>query len=301
MSNLKTRYEFGRHETFALREGWLDKGLGRVMTHPEGYRPDLETADDLGLGSRMVKSLAYWLDATSLITRASDGSKKRTAPGPSQLGALVYGSDPHFEYPVTAWFVHLMLARRPGSVWNWFFNDFRSHSFSRESCIEEFSRALREHSLNQTTLGVIQREVGCLLSTYAALPANEPVDPEDFTVSPMRSLALLLKHHDTGRYEKTQPLDAIPVEAFLACVTLLSADAGTHTLPLSDLVALRNSPSKLLNLDGDRISEMAHTAAETYGDEGVRLSLHGSVRTISVPEMEPESWYVRHFVRIGAH
>jgi hypothetical protein len=42
MSNLKTRYELGRHETFALREGWLDKGLGRVMTHPEGFTADLE-------------------------------------------------------------------------------------------------------------------------------------------------------------------------------------------------------------------------------------------------------------------
>jgi hypothetical protein len=298
MTVVKTRYEFGRHETFALREGWLDKGLARVMTHPEGFRPDLDTADDLGIGSRMAKSLAYWLDAAGLVARA-DG-KRKTAPPASSFGEAVYARDPHFEYPVTAWFVHLMLARRPGSVWNWFFNDFRSQSFLREGCIEEFARAIREHSANQTTQGVIQREVGCLLNTYAALPASEPVDPEDFTVSPMRSLGLVLKHQDTGRFEKAHPLDAVPVEAFVAAVALMAADRGSASLPLTDLIALRNSPGRLFNLDGDMVSEAAEAAAEAYGKEGVRLSLHGATRTITVPEGPAESWYERHFGRIGS-
>ena len=128
--------------------------------------------------------------------------------------------------------------RRPGSVWNWFFNDFRSQSFLREGCIEEFSRAIREHSVNQTTPGVIQREVACLLNTYAALPPSEPVDPEDLTVSPMRSLGLVVRHHDTGRFEKTRPLDAVPVEAFIAAVVLLAEDRGIRCVVL-DYDALR--------------------------------------------------------------
>lgn len=297
MNAVKTRYEFGRHETFALREGWLDKGLARLMTHPEGFRPDLDTADDLGIGSRMAKSLAYWLDAAGLVAR--EEGRKRGAAFASVFGKAVHALDPHFEYPVTAWFVHIMLARRPGSVWNWFFNDFRSQSFLREGCIEEFSRAIREHSVNQTTPGVIQREVACLLNTYAALPPSEPVDPEDLTVSPMRSLGLVVRHHDTGRFEKTRPLDAVPVEAFIAAVVLLAEDRGSSTLPLTDLIALRNSPGRLFNLDGDMVSEAAQAAAEAYGKEGVRLSLHGATRTITVAEGSAESWYERHFSRIG--
>lgn len=299
MTAMKTKYEFGRHETFALREGWLDKGLNRSVAHPEGFRPDLETADDLGLGSRMAKSLAYWLEATGLVERVD--SRNKTAPATSELGQLVHATDPHFEYSITSWFVHMMLARRAGSVWNWFFNDFRGHSFSREACIEEFGRHLREHSINQTTLGVMQREVGCLLATYAAPPANEPVDPEDISVSPLRSLGLVVKHHDTGRFEKAQPLDAVPVEAFLASVALLAKETGSQTLPLSDLIGMRNSPAKVFNLDGDRISEAAQLASETYASEGVKLSLLGSVRTITLPQDGAEIWYARHFTRIGVH
>ena len=298
MNSVKTRYEFGRHETFALREGWLDKGLARLMTHPEGFRPDLATADDLGIGSRMVKSLAYWLEAAGLAVK-EDGRTKGTSSA-SRFAKAVYRLDPHFEYPVTLWFMHVLLGRRPGSVWNWFFNDFRSHSFLREGCIEEFARAIREHAVNQTTPGVIQREVGCLLNTYAAPPPSEPVDPEDLTVSPMRFLGLLVRHRDTGRFEKVRPLDAVPIEAFLAAVTLLAGDRGSITLPLTDLVAARNSPGRLFNMDGDMVSDAAQAAAETYGEKGVRLSLQGATRNITVPNVPFESWYESHFARIGA-
>ena len=64
-SGSPTRFEFGRHETFPVRHGWLAKGLGRVRETGR-YDGDLETADALGLGSRMAKSLAFWLEASGL-------------------------------------------------------------------------------------------------------------------------------------------------------------------------------------------------------------------------------------------
>ena len=47
-SGSPTRFEFGRHETFPVRHGWLAKGLGRVRKTGR-YDGDLETADALGL------------------------------------------------------------------------------------------------------------------------------------------------------------------------------------------------------------------------------------------------------------
>jgi hypothetical protein len=209
-------------------------------------------------------------------------------------------TDTHFEYSVSTWFVHMILARRVGTVWNWFFNDFRSGVFDRETCVEGLLRHMRDHSVNQTTVTVIQREVACLLETYAALPASEARDPEDFTISPLQTLGLVVKHTDTGRFEKTAPLDPVPVEAFLACVQWLTEDADSETLPLSDLISRRGSPARLFNIDGDTINELAHVAAEKYGDRSVRLSLLGSTRTITMPRMTASEWYTLHFKRIGA-
>lgn len=298
MNMMKTKFEFGRHETFPLREGWLDKGLAHALSAGV-FKADIETADTLGLGRNMTKSLQFWLEATGMAGREADGYSKVPPLTATPFGRLVASSDHHFEYALSTWFVHMMLARRQGSVWSWFFNDFRPGVFDRETCIEGLFRHVRDHSVNQTTVGVIQREVACLLATYAALPASQADDPEDFTISPLRSLGLVIKHTDTGRFEKTAPLDALPLEAFLACVQWLVQDADSESLPLSDLISRRSSPARLFNVDGDKINELAHAAAETYGEAGVRLSLLGATRTITMPRMNAADWYPLHFKRIG--
>lgn len=295
----KIKFEFGRHETFTLREGWLDKGLSRIISGG-GFKGDLDTADALGLGKNMAKSLQFWIEATGLASRGGASNGRSSPLVASLLGRLVSDLDAHFEYAVSTWFVHMILARRPGTAWSWFFNDFRSGVFDRETCIESLLRFVRDHAANQTTVSVLQREVACLLGTYAALPASDAQDPEDFTISPLRTLGLLVKHTDTGRFEKTAPLDAVPVEAFLASVQWIVLDADTETLPLSDLISRRGSPARLFNIDGDTINELAQVAADEYGDRGVRLSLLGSTRTITMPRIGASEWYSLHFKRIGA-
>lgn len=292
----RLKFELGRHETFPLREGWLAKGLARLK-ETGGYRGDLDTADVLGLGSRMAKSLAFWLDGAGYL---SAPTARGHAASPTPMALAVQELDPHFEYPATVWFVHLMLARRRASVWNWFFNEFNAATFSREACIDSFFRAVRDQGKTPTTPGVAQREVGCLLSTYASPGPGEAVDPEDPTVSPLHSLGLLARQRDTGRFQRPTPADPVPVEVFLACADLLGGGSGSHDLPLSGLAALRDSPGRLFNLDGDAVAEAAWSAAETYRDDGVGVSLQGSVRTITLPGRKPEDWLRSHFRRLSA-
>lgn len=291
MTNKK--YEFGRHETFSLREGWLSKGLERIR-NTNDLTGDVDTADALGLGRNMVRSLVFWMEAAGLAERTGGGRVL------SDFASRLADEDPHFEFSISTWFAHLYLARRGGTVWSWFFNDFRGGGFDRATCLEAFHRHVRQHAANQTTRSVLEREVACLLATYAAKPPSEPANPEDLTMSPFHALGLLLEHHDTGRFEKAAPLDPVPLEAFLACVQMVILDAETASLPLSDLISRRNSPARLFNIDGDTIDSLAHRSAEIYGKEGVQLALLGSTRTITLPNVPPEKWYDLHFKRIGA-
>ena len=50
------------HETFALREGWLNKGLAKVDANPKVFSENYG-ADALGVGSNMAKAIRYWLKA----------------------------------------------------------------------------------------------------------------------------------------------------------------------------------------------------------------------------------------------
>jgi hypothetical protein len=294
--DVRRKFEFSRHETFAIREGWLGKGLAH-LAKTDSFQVGLAEADALGLGSRMIKSLHYWMEATGLATVSATAGRTREVR-PSSFGGAVAKCDPHFEFSATWWFIHLHLARREGTVWNWFFNAFQDRSFDRIACIDAFARHTRDYASNRTTPAVIQREIACLLLTYAAPATNEQPDPEDATCCPLRSLSLVAKHADTGRYERTKPLDPLPVEAFLAAVAAVAQELESETIPLTELLVRRNSPARIFGLHGDAIDDLASLAATTYSYQGVSLALYGADRAITIPRIPVHEWLLMHFNRV---
>ena len=52
--------QFGGHETFPLREGWLHKGLELVHADGRAFE-DEHVSDRLGVGRNMAKSIRHWL------------------------------------------------------------------------------------------------------------------------------------------------------------------------------------------------------------------------------------------------
>ena len=219
LDSTKIKFEYGRHGTFHLREGWLTHGI-REIQDSEDFIPNKDTADRLGLGSQMVKSLAFWLEATKLadVHKNKSGEKKRFV-ALSDLGDLIAKKDPYFEFVATLWVIHLNLATRPGTIWRWYFNIFNQKLFSRETCTDAFIRYMKENASNQAVLRTCQREVSCLLGLYSKPSSAEQSDPEDGTISQLRSLELLRKNFETGSFERSSPLDRVPVEVFLATVS----------------------------------------------------------------------------------
>lgn len=297
----KSRYEYGRHETFAVRHGWLGKGLKRMSDTPDGFHADQDAIVDLGLGSRMVVSLRYWLEASGLAEERvlDEGGRKTRQIHTSRLGDVVRERDPYLEYPATWWFVHLSLARRSGSIWGWFFNDFRERAFDRPTCVEAYRRHCHLHASREPSLSAAQRDVACLLLAYGS-SAGEPLDPEDGTASPLRDLGLVARHDEVGRFEKTRPLDEVPLEAFLACAATQAEDAGQASLSVGELLGRRGGPGTVLGLSGDAVEEMATRGARDYARAGVTLDLLGAERRLRVPMMSGlQFWLDRHFLRLG--
>ena len=65
-NNKLTKVRLKKNESFNIREGWLRKGLKLVEEYPDIFSRD-DAMKKLGVGSKMVKSIKYWLLVTGLV------------------------------------------------------------------------------------------------------------------------------------------------------------------------------------------------------------------------------------------
>ena len=88
------------HETFALREGWLNKGLAKVDANPKVFSENYG-ADALGVGSNMAKAIRYWLKAGKFMEEPPKEGAKLT-----DIGQIIFKEDKYLEdygYSILIW------------------------------------------------------------------------------------------------------------------------------------------------------------------------------------------------------
>jgi hypothetical protein len=282
----QVRFQYGGHATFPVRYGWLPKGVERLELGAS-FGAASGAADDMGLGSKMVESLAYWLD---LLGLTEDRSTARTSNELSALALAIRRNDRFFELPGTWWFLHLCLARREGTVWSWFFNDYPDRVFDRLACTDAFLQYTKAIALRPASPAAAQRDVACLLSAYAARPGVDVVDPDDVGACPLRELGLVLRHDAVNRFERARRPQAVPLEAFLACCSALSDDLGKGALSLRELATSRGGPGRVFCMGMDAIEEMiGHVGSQQWiRDASVETS--AGERHLVIGPREPADW-----------
>ena len=98
-----SKIAFGRHESFALRFGWLTKGFQAFQKRKEIFTDD-DAVVELGVGRNMVNSIRHWLRAAQLVTITPDIKIE------TELGKALFskdtGWDPYLEDEATIWLIH---------------------------------------------------------------------------------------------------------------------------------------------------------------------------------------------------
>ncbi|WP_296614621.1 DUF4007 family protein [Sphingomonas sp.] len=249
------RYAYGGHYTFPVRYGWLPKGIDRLVSSGS-FSASTEMADALGLGSKMVESLSFWLRAMGLT--AEEGDTK--ARGASEMARLIAQRDAFCELPGTWWFLHLSLVCAPGTVWSWFFNHYSERIFDRNGCIDAFLEHTRSRAIRPATPQVAQKDVACLLAAYTSRPGVDYVDPDDLGACPLRELGLIFRHAHVQRFERTRAPAGVPHEALLACVSSLVEDSGRGAFSLRELATMKDGPGRIFCAGLDALETMVANA-----------------------------------------
>lgn len=256
MSTDKVKMKLQGHEKFALRDGWINKGLQIVCNEPDAFARK-DSTDLFGIGSNMVKSLRYWMRALGLTNAAGNEL--------TPMGELIAEYDPYLEKPFTLWIMHSYIAKNiyEATTWFMFFNrcdvaDLEKSEIER-ILLREVKRYTSGTPFSEKSLS---NDLDVLLNMYGK--SKEKTDPEDKSISPFAQLGLVKKAE--GRYIKTHPSQkTFDEEVVLYELANLLQDKDS--ISIEDAVYGENGLAKVFNLSG--------VMANDYFD---RLDAEGFIR-----------------------
>lgn len=246
--------KFRGHETFSIRKGWLNKGIKNVKKNPSIFVSKEENPMDIfGIGSNMVKSLRYWLQATNLTSEPSSGKRNQTL---TDLGNIIYDNDPYFEEIGSLWLVHYELATNKELATSWyiFFNELDSIEFNDDDFYRKVRKYVTMIDSNKIPASrTVNDDFKCIINTYFSKTrlSNVKINPEDNVSCPLTELGLIdyvTTANGMRVYRKVTPnIDNIPNTIAMA-ILIKSAD-GDKEIKISTIQNDKNNLGKVFNLD----------------------------------------------------
>lgn len=251
MSDKLQKVKLKGNESFNFREGWLRKGMRCVEESPTLFSQD-DSMEQLGVGSKMVKSIRYWLQATSLTEeyRINQG-RGRAQMLTKQFGKVIKEYDPYFDDIFTLFLLHYHIVSNDAlcMVWNIFFNEFDGTDFTKDNlisiCKDLLVRKMDEGcSFSEKSL---EDDCDSVLKMYR--PAVEKEDPEDSLACPLSALGLLqYSSSKTDAYIKAMPsADALDKLAVLY-VIVRNLNEDKRSVSIDDLLTAPNNIGRVFNL-----------------------------------------------------
>lgn len=238
---IKRKYRFKGHESFILREGWINKGLREINNDAFVFSKNYG-ADVLGVGSNMAKSIRYWM-------RCSELSMERGKKGVSltPLGTKILEKDAYLEDVFSMWLIHCNIVKNieQATSWNLFFNQYDEVEFTKEEMVKGMIHLAEELPGMETySQKSLENDCEAILRMYIKKPERES-DPEEKNVSPFGNFELLKQNKNV--YQKNQPnLNFIPAE--VVGYLLVDCVSKERSISIDDLLNTPNSPGCVLNL-----------------------------------------------------
>ncbi len=289
--------KFSGHETFAIREGWLHKGLKLLIEEPE-LLYDEYVADWLGVGKNMSRSIRHWLDVAGLAERVK-GNGRQSPLVETELGQLIYERDPYFVDIGTWWALHVNLVAPQTQVytWKWFFNDFSHSRFERSMCLNRLMRDVEKSQSRPPSENTVQRDVACLLQSYARNIPTEDKDPEDALECPFVELGLLSYFRTSRYYQVHQGAKVIPTHllGYALSMAFEEARTGQDTFDISvrEAATHEGGPGKAFVMTSESLLSLALHAEKA--DKDIQVVGLAGERRIRIRRMQPIDWLRNHY------
>lgn len=233
-----------RHETFTIREGWLEKAINQIAANPTTFGKDCG-AKELGIGSNMVKSLRYWVQATNLISFNNKGAAL------TKLGEIIFKNDKYFEDDFTWWLIHLQLVTNfaDAPVINTIYN-LPFSSFDKEFLMRNLKEYYDNNNYEYGADSSLDSDISVFFKMYFS---DEVTNPEENYGCPLSRLELLTSL-DKKTFKKLSPSYEslnyrIVYLSIVKCFETANEDISKGiSFNIEDLCTMKNNPLAIFNL-----------------------------------------------------
>lgn len=229
-----------RHETFSIREGWLEKAINEFNVDVNCFSKE-RGPRVLGIGTNMVKSLRYWCTAIQLIQFRPNRANTFT-----ELGNFLLVNDRYLEQNYSWWLIHLYLCSNfeDAPVFNTFFN-LGVNKFEKEQLIE-YIRGVLESDYDLGASSSLEADVNMIIKSYFS---DDKSNPENNLTCPLSKLGLL-EMIDKKTYARKQPkYNALDYRVIYHALTnVLYKDENILSFNIEDMYDLPNNPLNIFNL-----------------------------------------------------
>jgi hypothetical protein len=261
-----------RHETFALRDGWLAKAIDAIERDPASLSR-VGAHHDLGVGKNMLVSLRYWTQATGLAE--SSGRQSLTL---TELGKLVKRADWYIEDAGTLWILQRQLAcnSQLATFWYWMFNEIAEEEVSEGDAVVRFQQwvARAFEGADEINEKSIRKDWSCFTRTYVS---NTRDSLWEDLQSPFAVLGLVDRTGTSRLRLRIGRKPDIPMHVFAwACARfILEREAGGSIASLDELRWGPRSPGRVFCLDTRALAELVDLLvvqkwARVTGTVGIR-------------------------------
>ena len=302
--------KFKAHQTFAIRKGWLGKGLRGVaevssmLLMPSSSK---EAMDELGLGSNQVVALRYWLETAGLIERV----RRNREHDLTETGRLILENDPYTEEVGTLWALHCNIAsaQENATSWYFFFNEFKMNVFGKDDFTHAIERYIFTHDdKSKVALTSLDSDFSCILNTYIPHDriSSKQVSPESVIDCPLGELGLVDVDNRAARTYRKKPanLSVLPslLVLYAMCPTRKQMETGEYIaereIKLETLLDGPCMPGRVYNLDSVALLTKLY---ELESDGLLRINRTAGLDVIRLaePEMTKEDCLAGYYEMIG--
>ena len=226
--------------------------------------------DVLGMGSNMVKSLRYWMQATQLTTESTTKGRSRSQ-ALTGFAQIIQDNDPYLEELGTLWLLHYKLATNKdlATAWYYFFNHFDMNEFTRNDFVEGLARfaAMEEEYPAEASL---EDDFNCIINTYVERKKLNPSksQPESTIACPLDELGLIeVTEQNSNRdrvFRKATPKRGT-IHPYILLAVIVDQSNGHREIKIDELQHAACNIGKVFNLDIVSLTaELDHLARLGY-------------------------------------